>query len=216
MTPLAWTLLFVAAAAALADWIAVGGATPNRRLEYIAKPAVIVTLIGVAAALTPLDATVRGLFIAALGLSLLGDVALMLPRERFVAGLVAFLLAHLAYIAGLGIIGLPDGSIAGVIVGLVAVGLVLGSVGRRVFGAVRVGQSALLGPVIAYMGVISLMVVAAFATGRPLAIAGALLFYTSDAMLAWDRFVGRRLWGRLAVIVSYHLGQALLVLSLAA
>jgi uncharacterized membrane protein YhhN len=215
MTTLAWLLLVLAAAAALADWYAVARPGADRRLEYVAKPAVMVALIGVAATLTPQDATVRTFFVAALALSLLGDVALMLPRERFVAGLVAFLLAHLAYVGGLGVLALRAESIPGIVVGLVVVALVLGSVGRRVFGAVRVGQSGLLGPVAAYMGVISLMVVAACATGRPLAAAGAVLFYASDAMLAWDRFVGRR-WGGLAVITTYHLGQALLVLSLAA
>ena len=29
-----------------------------------------------------------------------GDIFLMLPRERFIAGLVAFLLAHVAYVVG--------------------------------------------------------------------------------------------------------------------
>ena len=32
--------------------------------------------------------------------SLAGDVLLMLPRDQFVAGLSAFLVAHLCYIAG--------------------------------------------------------------------------------------------------------------------
>ena len=49
---------------------------------------------------------------------------------------------------------------------------------------------------------------------RPVAIAGALLFYASDAILAWDRFVAPKRWGRVATHVTYHTGQALLVLSL--
>jgi len=58
------------------------------------------------------------------------------------------------------------------------------------------------------------MVVCACATGRPLAIAGALLFYASDATLAWNRFVERHEYGDTAVMVTYHLAQMLLVLSL--
>lgn len=216
MTTPAWLLLLVAAAAAVADWRAVGGATLHRRTEFVAKPAAMVALIGVALTLTPADATVRALFVAALVLSLIGDVALMLPKERFVAGLVAFLLAHLAYIVGLGIVGLRAGSISGALLGLGLVGLVLVSVGLRVFKAVRTSQPKLLLPVVAYMAVISAMIVAAFATGQPLAVAGAALFYASDSALAWNRFVERRAWGRLVVITTYHLGQALLVLSLAA
>jgi uncharacterized membrane protein YhhN len=81
---------------------------------------------------------------------------------------------------------------------------------------VRKTQPKLLVPVAAYMGVISAMVVVAFATGQPLAMAGAALFYASDSALAWNRFVVRRAWGRIVVIATYHAGQALLVLSLAA
>src|SRR5215213_9375630 len=39
------------------------------------------------------------LIVAGLVCSLAGDVFLMLPRDRFVAGLVSFLLAHLCYVA---------------------------------------------------------------------------------------------------------------------
>lgn len=209
MTPTAWLLLLIAAACAVADWYAVASA--NRRLEYVAKPGVMVTLIGAALALAPAASGIVPWFVAALALSLVGDVALMLPREGFVGGLVAFLLAHIAYIVGL---GLQAQGAGGVLPGLLVVGAVLSTVGRRIFGAVRAGQRRLLGPVVAYMVVISAMVVAAFATGQPLAIAGATLFYASDAMLAWNRFVAQRV-PRPAVLAAYHVGQALLVLSLA-
>jgi uncharacterized membrane protein YhhN len=210
MTPTAWLLLLFAAVAAVAGWYAVAAGSP--RPEYVAKPAVMVALIGVALTLAPAHPGVVPWFVAALALSLVGDVALVLPRERFVGGLVAFLLAHMAYIVGLGLqaeIGV------GVILGLLVVGTVLSTVGRRIFDAVRHDHPGLLGPVAAYMAVISAMVVAAFATGQPLAMAGATLFYASDAMLAWNRFVAQRA-PRPAVLAAYHVGQALLVLSLAA
>jgi uncharacterized membrane protein YhhN len=56
------------------------------------------------------------------------------------------------------------------------------------------------------------MVVAAWATGRPLLALGATVFMASDAVLASDRFVRPLRWGRLAVMVTYHLGQVLIVL----
>jgi uncharacterized membrane protein YhhN len=40
----------------------------------------------------------KTMILIGLGLSLVGDVFLMLPRERFVAGLVSFLLAHIFFI----------------------------------------------------------------------------------------------------------------------
>jgi uncharacterized membrane protein YhhN len=88
-------------------------------------------------------------------------------------------------------------------------------VGRIIVGAVAQGdEPAFKGPVVAYMVVISAMVVAAFGTASPIAIVGAVLFYVSDAVLAWNKFVKPFRAGRLAVMVTYHLGQAGLVWSL--
>jgi hypothetical protein len=44
-----------------------------------------------------------------------------------------------------------------------------------------------------------------------LACLGALLFYLSDAVLAWNRFVSPVGRGHLIVMVMYHLGQIALV-----
>jgi uncharacterized membrane protein YhhN len=48
-----------------------------------------------------------------------------------------------------------------------------------------------------------------------LAVGGAALFFASDTLIAWNRFVRPRPWMPLAIIVTYHVGQAGLVLSLA-
>jgi uncharacterized membrane protein YhhN len=58
------------------------------------------------------------------------------------------------------------------------------------------------------------MFACAVATLNPLAGAGAGLFFVSDTVLAWNRFVRPLGRGPVAVIVTYHLAQALLVLSL--
>jgi uncharacterized membrane protein YhhN len=58
------------------------------------------------------------------------------------------------------------------------------------------------------------MVASAGGTGSGVALAGALLFFYSDALLAWNRFVKPVGWGRFVNIIAYHSGQALLVLSL--
>jgi len=81
--------------------------------------------------------------------------------------------------------------------------------------AVRAGDHRkLVVPVAAYMTVISAMVVVAVGSGEPMAAAGALLFYSSDALIAWDRFVAAKSWARPAIMVTYHLAQAALVVSL--
>src|SRR5690606_15697068 len=115
MDGLTITLLVAAAVVAVVDWIAV--ARGDRRTEYIAKPLTMVVLIGAALVLDPAHGTARTWFVAALALSLLGDVFLMLPRDRFVPGLASFLLAHIAYIVGLVVLGISGpGFLAGVVI----------------------------------------------------------------------------------------------------
>ena len=64
------------------------------------------------------------------------------------------------------------------------------------------------------MTVISVMVTCALATGNVLAAVGASLFFASDALIAWNRFVRPRAWVPVAIMVTYHLAQAGFVLSL--
>ena len=92
------------------------------------------------------------------------------------------------------------------------VGLAAAVVGRAIVGAVKRGPNPeLTVPVVAYVAVISAMVVSAFGTASVWAIGGALLFYASDAILAWNRFVDPLRSAPVAVMVTYHLGQAGLV-----
>jgi len=169
-------------------------------------------LIGVALTLDPVHAGRRDWFVAALALSLLGDVFLMLPQDLFVAGLASFLLGHLAYVVGFRVHG---GSAPAWMLAAAAVLAVDAVLARPILSSVRHRHPDLLVPVVAYMLVISAMVSAALATGIGLAIAGAVLFFASDTLIAWNRFVRPRPWMPLAIIVTYHLGQAGLVLSVA-
>lgn len=217
MDATAWLLLVLFLAVAALDWVAIH--LPSKGLEYLAKPGCMVLLIACAFALDPADDAARALLVTALGLSMLGDVFLMLPGRQpgtsgpnlFVAGLGSFLLAHLAYVVGFGLEGV---SLGGLALGVVPVVLLVVVVGRRVRAAVAAGSEPELAvPVSAYIGVISLMVLAAFGTTDVRAMVGAALFAGSDALIAWERFVAKRPWGPLTIIVTYHLAQALLVLS---
>jgi len=209
MTTTAWVVLALTALAAVTDWVAV--ATGRRPVEYVAKPAATAGLVALAAVLTPTDGAVRTAFVVALVLSLVGDVFLMLPSDRFVPGLVAFLGAHVAYVVGF---VLGRGSGGALLVGALITVVVAAPVGWRMLRAVRRNAPALVGPVAVYMTVIAAMVACATGWGNAWAVAGAWLFFVSDALIAETRFVGPRSWGRTAVIVTYHLGQLGLVLSL--
>jgi uncharacterized membrane protein YhhN len=207
----AWAALVVAAIFAVADWVA--KARDDRTLEYVAKPATLAALIVVALAIDPTDSTRRWWFVAALVFSIAGDVLLMLPSDQFVAGLAAFLVAHVCYVVGFWVE--PPGALA-LLVSVVVVGVLMVPLAMRIVRALRAGEErALVGPVVAYITVISAMVVSAAASGNVAAIVGAALFASSDAMIAWDRFVRSFALAPVAIMVTYHVGQASLVLSLA-
>ena len=194
---------------AVADWVAIGVA--NRAVEYAAKPLVMVGLIAVALALRASNPAQRWLFVVALLLGLASDVFLMLPRDMFLAGLVAALVEHLAYIGGFLTRGVHVGMLAiALLVALVSVAVFLPPIVR----AVRAKHPSLAGPVLAYVAVFVVMVASAGASGSVIGLAGALLFFYSDAILAWNRFVRPLPFGRILNIVPYHAGEALLVLSL--
>jgi uncharacterized membrane protein YhhN len=209
MTDAAWIALGVAAVAALTDWYAV--ARNHRRLEYIAKPLTMVALAVVAATLDPADPTRRLWFTAAVVFSLAGDVFLMLPRDRFVAGVGAFLVGHLCYVGGL-LRG--DLSVPGLLLGIGVLLVALLVTGRPLLLALQQRHRELLVPVAVYIAAISAMVILAIAVGPPAAAVGAVLFAFSDSVLARDRFVRPIPRAPLIVVVTYHLGQAGLVLSL--
>jgi len=207
--------LAIAGVLAVVDWFAVYRG--DARLERRAKPAVLAVLIAAVLISDP-DASLRSLLLAtALAASLTGDW-LLLPPVRFTLGLLAFLLAHLAFL-GAFLLG-PLHAELGVIgaIGSVAV-LVLA--GRAILaGATRAGVRR---PVGGYLAAICLMAIGATASGSPAAIAGAWLFVTSDAILGWDRFVATApqtprasVARRVAVMVPYHAAQLLLTAALLA
>ena len=209
MTTAAWGLLGLTLLIAVVDWVAV--VTDNRTVEYVCKPATMVALIGMVLALTPHTPHLRLWFVVALVCSLAGDVFLMLPQDLFVPGLVSFLLGHLAYVVGL-LSAFQSLPLLGVGIVLVVVGITV--VLPRLLPGAQAEAPELVKPVVGYVLVISLMVVSAWGTATALAILGAMLFFASDATLAWNRFVHEYPKGRLLVMTTYHLGQIGLALSL--
>jgi uncharacterized membrane protein YhhN len=211
VNPAAALFFALAGVCALDDWYAC--ARGRRALEYVCKPATMLFLLLAAVALDPaggLDAR-RWWFVAALACSLAGDVLLMLPSDRFVAGLAAFLVGHLCYLAGFWAAG-P--AVAAFAVAAVVVAVVIVPFARHVLRHVRAADPALVPPVAGYIVVISAMVATACATGNWVAAVGAVLFAGSDSLIAWTRFVRPGAWSSVLIMVTYHLGQAALVLSL--
>ncbi|HTO99952.1 MAG TPA: lysoplasmalogenase [Anaerolineales bacterium] len=162
---------------------------PRPVLIYIFKPltTILIILVALLSGAFPADAYARAVVLG-LNFSLAGDVFLMLPHERFMQGLVAFLLAHICYIVAFHG-GAAARGFAWVLLGLLAFGAaVLAYLWKGVPPRMRI-------PVLIYMTAILLM--ASLAVGRALgqpsaktlsAALGALLFVASDSLLAINRF----------------------------
>lgn len=140
-----------------------------------------------------------------LGVSLLGDALLALPQDCFVAGLVVFLCAHLAYvIAYLQRSRSPAWTWLSCAV-LAVSGFLYLLDSRAELGPMR-------GPVYAYAIVIGAMLWRAGSLARldragRWALLGALLFVASDMLLAWNRFVAPDAFRGTLSILLYWAGQ---------
>lgn len=208
-----YTLLGVTLSFAALDWLSIPKRWP--KLMYLAKPATVIALLAWFWGATGL-AGQGGWFAAGLVFSLLGDIFLMLPGNLFLWGLISFLLAHAAYISAFNpvlppvTLGLGAAAALVLAVDLIFFPRLLADVAHQPKG------SKLRWGVLAYATALSLMLLSALSTffrpGWPVAAAafaalGGLLFFSSDTILAYDRFSTPIRNGQLLVHVTYHLGQ---------
>ncbi|MBT7600011.1 MAG: lysoplasmalogenase [Anaerolineae bacterium] len=210
-------LLALTLLSAIVDWYAVYKGW--KKLEYILKPLTVVFLFSWLLASTGSLSGITLWFGIGLILSMAGDIFLMLPKEQFIAGLVAFLLAHVAYIVGFNLSMPPFDLMASV--WAILIGLIAARLYQHISaGLTRQGKEALQKPVFAYTAVISIMLLSALLTiYRPdwemraalVVSLGATLFMISDAILAWNKFVTPIKHGRVKNMAAYHLGQIILI-----
>ncbi len=209
MTATAVALLVVAGLIAMIDWWSV--ATDRLNIEFMAKPLVMIALVGTALAIDTTDNVARGLVVSALGASLVGDVVLMTPDARFELGLFSFLVAHVLYVFAFfdHIQWVPALLVVALIV--VVSYFVVPTIVRAVYAKSRTLSVA----VVAYMIALGATAAAASSTGIAVAALGGAAFFISDSLLGWDRFVAPTPGGRKMVMITYHVGQAGLVTWLA-
>jgi uncharacterized membrane protein YhhN len=213
---LTWSF-FAAVAFAFLDWASTWKGWKIRL--YIAKPATLLFLIIWTYQVTQWQAGMIWFGIA-LVFSLLGDIALMLNARYFMVGLASFLLAHLSFLIGFN--HLPPPLTLGTILMAVLVGISAARVLRTLKpGILKVPRKKrFLTAVVAYGFTLALMVFSALVTNfrsewevlpAALCAGGAILFYISDTLLGYDRFVVRVKHGQSYVHLTYHLGQIGLV-----
>ena len=161
----------------------------SRIAKIAAKMSAATAFLAMALACGALESTYGQILLGGLALCWIGDACLLSPGQStgFLAGIGAFLLGHIVY------------AIAFYQLGLDCTGLLIGAL---VIGGLAVVALRWLRPkvpddfqipVISYIGVISVMVIAsigAVAAGAPIILAiGAIVFGISDLFVARERFV---------------------------
>lgn len=195
----------------------------GRWLHWIAKPLATLLIAAMAfrsadrwsAADTPsAHRTYARAILLGMAFSCIGDIALMLPFDAFVPGLIAFLLAHVCYI-----VAFRAGFRAGRGM-LFAAALLAVFAGINLAGLWPLLPNDLRIPVVVYVVVLALMATLALArawmknaatpsapTSARWAAIGAVLFVISDSVLAWDRFGGGLPAATLCVLSTYYAAQ---------
>ena len=187
----------------------------NRKLEFLAKPAALTFLLIWLYASTGLQGNTFWFGLGIL-LSLAGDVILINPSDRmFLLGLFTFLCTHISYL-----IGFQDQLLNFTAWSLILIFIVFLNgfrLLRRILGAMRAkGHNALMGPVILYSVMISLLLYAGISTifdpawktsAAFFVSVGAFLFYLSDLVLAWNKFVSPLQNANTLNAIAYYLGQ---------
>jgi alkenylglycerophosphocholine/alkenylglycerophosphoethanolamine hydrolase len=198
---------------ALADWSALWLKRPQ--INIISKPTTLIALI--------LWFTSQGgwdqapvWFGLALVFSLFGDIFLLLPDRFFIFGLGAFLCAHISYIIGFSPkspAGNPPFLILGVLI--LSVGGLLCSIIRKAIDN-NSTYAKLKTPVLIYSIALSMMFFSTALTlsesdwgaaASVLVAVGGMLFFSSDSLLSYNRFVRPVPCGQFLVRILYHLGQ---------
>jgi uncharacterized membrane protein YhhN len=186
----------------------------GRCLHWIAKPLATLLIAAIVWRAHAAPPGYRRAILLGMALSCIGDIALMLPFDAFVPGLIAFLLAHLCYI-----VAFRAGFRAGRGL-LIAAALLAIFAGINLAGLWPLLPNDLRIPVVVYVVVLALMATLALArawannaatppagTSARWAAIGAVLFVISDSVLAWDRFGGGLPAATLCVLSTYYAAQ---------
>lgn len=144
--------------------------------------------------------------------SLLGDIFLMLPKDRFLHGLGAFLIAHICYISAF-----TNGWSE-----FITNPLVIGTYYLFAFviyfqlhpALFKQKNPGLVFSVIFYIIIITWMGIQSFSTESYFAIIGSILFIISDGTLAIGKFKGKIPFGDEIVMVTYYTAQTFIVLTI--
>jgi uncharacterized membrane protein YhhN len=186
----------------------------NRQVKtYIFKPLTTGLVILICLLQTPEVSTLyKYLIFSGLIFSLIGDIYLMLPTDRFISGLFSFLIAHIVYMIAF----ISDQGFQPNLLYLIPV-IVYGVILLRIL-LPHTGSYTI--PVIIYS--VILMLLLWQAVGRAgvshnhsamIALVGVILFVLSDSILSFNRFVRSSGKAQLLTLGTYYTAQLFIAFS---
>ncbi|GAB77331.1 Uncharacterized membrane protein YhhN [Austwickia chelonae] len=142
---------------------------------------------------------------------LVGDAFLLRKNSTaFLAGLSAFLMGHLCYVMAFAVSWLHP--MSALLSALLISPFAVLSLMRVRSGASQQNGSMMSYATLGYGSILSVMAIAAGATGQPLTLIGGVLFVVSDTVLALDRFDAPRPYAGAVIIMTYQLAQVCIVM----
>ncbi len=201
-------ILFTAGIYVLGDFL------KKPRLKYVFKPLTTILIIVLALLQQPeVSETYKYLIVTALVFSLVGDIFLLLPTDKFVQGLASFLVAHIFYIIaftqGFGPYFEWPYLIPAIIYAVLFLLVLLPKTGKLKL------------PVLIYS--LALLIFIWQASGRFYYLAdnsstyillGSFLFVISDSILGYSRFVKSYKFSQALILSTYWGAQVFLAISI--
>lgn len=177
--------------------------------RWVLKPGTIVLIILLAANINVDNKLYKYLVMSGLFVSAIGDSLLLMEGSNwFALGVVAFMIAHIFYSSAFITRGRFAARHFALLIPIVLYACLLLNGLHK--GMMAKGDVSLWLPIVIYVTVISFMIWSAAISGCPKAIAGAILFFLSDSLLAWNLFVMPIQAANYAVMITYYTAQFLI------
>jgi len=184
------------------------------RQAYLFKPLTLILLILFSVLQAPeVSLFYKMMIISGLAFSMLGDIMLMLPTDKFLHGLASFLVAHILYLMAF----ISDSAfpvnylflIPALIIGAIILRILLPRVKGKVI------------PVLLYSLVLTLLLwqsagrlELSYSHSSLVALIGSVFFICSDIILVFNRFVKKYKRGQLIILSTYYVAQLLIAYSI--
>lgn len=181
---------------------------------YLFKPLTLVLIILFAFfQVSEVSLFYKVMIISGLAFSMLGDIMLMLPTDKFLYGLASFLLAHILYICAFVSDSVFPANYLYLIPLLIIGAIILRTVLPRVGGkTVPVAIYSLILVLLLWqsMGRLEL----SFSHSSMVALIGSIFFISSDVALVFNRFVKKHKDSQLLILSTYYIAQLLIAYSI--